>query len=61
MLSVQIVGRNLRFLERVSEELNIPVLGKMPIDTKLAELADGAFDQAENEYLLPAENRLMFL
>ena len=48
-------------IDALSEELNIPVLGKMPIDTKLAELADGAFDQAENEYLLPAENRLMFL
>ena len=48
-------------MDALSEELNIPVLGKMPIDTKLAELADGAFDQAENEYLLPAENRLMFL
>lgn len=48
-------------IDALSEELNIPVLGKMPIDTKLAELADGAFDQAENEYLLQAENRLMFL
>ncbi len=48
-------------IDALSEELNIPVLGKMPIDTKLAELADGAFDRAENEYLLPAENRLMFL
>lgn len=48
-------------IDALSEELNLPVLGKMPIDTKLAELADGNFDQAENEYLLQAENRLMFL
>ena len=48
-------------IDALSEELNLPVLGKMPIDPKLAELANGAFHEAENEYLLPAENRLMFL
>ena len=47
-------------IDALSEELNLPVLGKMPIDPKLAELANGAFHEAENEYLLPAENRLMF-
>lgn len=48
-------------IDALGEELNIPVLGKMPIDTKLAELADGSFHLAENEYLLLAESRLMFL
>ncbi len=48
-------------IDALSEELDIPVLGRMPIDPKLAELANGAFHEAENEYLLQAENRLMFL
>jgi Mrp family chromosome partitioning ATPase len=48
-------------IEQLSEELDIPVLGRMPIDPKLAELADGKFDQAENEYLTAAENRLIFM
>lgn len=48
-------------IDALAEELNLPILGKMPIDTKLAELADGAFHQAENNYLAGAENRLMFL
>ena len=48
-------------IDALSEELDLPVLGKMPIDTGLAELADGRFHEAENEYLLQAENRLMFL
>lgn len=48
-------------IDALAEELDIPVLGKMPIDTKLAELADGSFHKAENDYLAAAENRLMFL
>lgn len=48
-------------IDALAEELGIPVLGKMPIDTKLAELADGEFHKAENDYLAAAENRLMFL
>ena len=48
-------------IDALAEELNLPVLGKMPIDTKLAELADGSFHEAENDYLTAAENRLMFL
>lgn len=48
-------------IDALAEELNIPVLGKMPIDTRLAELADGEFHKAENDYLAAAENRLMFL
>ena len=42
-------------IETLSEELDIPVLGRMPIDPKLAELANGTFHEAENEYLLQAE------
>lgn len=41
-------------IDTLAEELEIPVLGKMPIDTKLAELADGAFARAENGYLKDA-------
>lgn len=48
-------------IDALAEELDLPVLGKMPIDTKLAELADGSFHLAENDYLAAAENRLMFL
>ena len=48
-------------IDALGEELNLPVLGKMPLDTKLAGLADGFFHLAENEYLLLAETRLMFL
>lgn len=48
-------------IDALAEELELPVLGKMPIDTKLAELADGSFHLAENDYLAAAENRLMFL
>lgn len=48
-------------IDALAEELDLPVLGKMPIDTKLAELADGNFHLAENDYLAAAENRLMFL
>lgn len=42
-------------IDALAEELDLPVLGKMPIDTRLAELADGAFHQAENDYLAAAE------
>lgn len=41
-------------IDALAQELEIPVLGKMPIDTKLAELADGAFHQADNAYLAEA-------
>ena len=48
-------------LKKLREELDLPVLGRMPVDPRLAELANGAFHEAENEYLQQAENRLMFL
>ena len=43
-------------IEEVAEELEIPVLGKMPIDTKLAEYVEAErFWQVENEYLAGVE------
>ena len=39
-------------IEEVSKELQVAVLGKMPIDPKLTELSDaGEFAQAVNPYL----------
>lgn len=39
-------------IEEIAAELNVPVLGKMPIDVELAALADdGAFDQVKNPYI----------
>ena len=32
-------------LDALAEELDLPILGRMPIEPKLAELADGHFDQ----------------
>ena len=48
-------------LDALAEELDLPILGRMPIEPKLAELADGHFDQAENRYLSMAEGLLMAL
>lgn len=48
-------------IDGLAEELGLPMLGKMPIDTKLAELADGSFHLAENDYLAAAEAVLMNL
>lgn len=48
-------------IDALAEELELPVLGKMPIDPKLAELANGSFHEAENAFLLQAENRLISL
>lgn len=48
-------------IDALAEELKLPVLGKMPIDPKLAELANGSFHEAENAFLLQAENRLISL
>lgn len=43
-------------IEEVAEELEIPVLGKMPIDTRLAEYVEAErFWQVENEYLAGVE------
>ena len=42
-------------IDEIASELNVPVLGKMPIDVKLAELADsGLFSKIENEYITAA-------
>ena len=48
-------------LDALAEELDLPILGRMPIEPKLAELADGHFDQAENQYLSMVEGLLMAL
>ena len=40
---------------RSLQNWKVPVLGKMPIDVKLAELADsGLFSKIENEYITAA-------
>ena len=42
-------------IDEIAAELKVPVLGKMPIDVKLAELADsGLFGKIENEYITAA-------
>ena len=42
-------------IDEIAVELKVPVLGKMPIDVKLAELADsGLFSKIENEYITAA-------
>ena len=48
-------------LDKLAEELNLPILGRMPIDPKLAELASGEFSKANNEYLAAAESLLIAL
>jgi Mrp family chromosome partitioning ATPase len=41
--------------ETVAEELNVPLLGKMPIDVSLAQMVDnGEFERFEGDYLLKA-------
>ena len=46
---------NPRHIDEIAAELKVPVLGKMPIDVKLAELADsGLFSKIENEYITAA-------
>ena len=42
-------------IEEIAAELNVPVVGKMPIDMEYASKADsGAFDQIDNEYITKA-------
>ena len=48
-------------LDKLAEELDLPILGRMPIDPKLAELASGEFAKANNEYLAAAESMLIAL
>ena len=44
-----------RHIEEIAAELNVPVVGKMPIDMEYASKADsGAFDQIDNEYITKA-------
>jgi small GTP-binding protein len=39
-------------IDAVADEMNLPVLGKLPIVSRFAELADkGAFDDVDNPYL----------
>lgn len=46
-------------VEEVATELSIPVLGKMPIDTALAQAVENEkFSEVENEYLALAAERL---
>lgn len=46
-------------IEEVAEELQIPVLGKMPIDTELAEAVEQErFAEIKNEYLADAAEKL---
>ena len=48
-------------LDKLAEELDLPILGRMPIDPKLAELASGEVAKANNEYLAAAESLLIAL
>ena len=42
-------------IDEIAAELNVPVVGKMPIDMDYASMADrGAFDQINNEYIAKA-------
>ena len=42
-------------IEEIAAELNVPVVGKMPIDMEYASKADsGAIDQIDNEYITKA-------
>ncbi len=46
-------------LEEAAAELNIPVLGKMPLNPEFAELADeGKFHSVENPYLEEAVKKI---
>lgn len=47
-------------IDSISEEIGMEVLGKMPIMTSLAELADeGRFDEVDNEYVMKAVEKIM--
>lgn len=46
-------------IDEIAEELGLPVLGKMPIDPKLAEAVESErFYEADNQYLAGAVNKL---
>ena len=47
-------------IDEVAASVELPVLGKLPIDLKLAELADaGDYAQANVEYLTPARDAVV--
>ena len=47
-------------IDEVAAGVELPVLGKLPIDLSLAELADaGDFAQANVEYLIPARDAVI--
>ena len=46
-------------VDQAAEELGIPVLGKMPIDARLAEAVEQErFHEISNEYLQAAVNKI---
>ena len=54
---IEVFGKS--HIEEIAKELSIPVLGKMPIDPKLAEAVEKeAFYSVKNEYLNGAEKVL---
>lgn len=46
-------------IEELAAEVELPVLGQVPIEPKFAELANGSFAEAENAYLTAAEDLLI--
>ena len=60
MSNVRTVAKTIKIfgeshIDEIAAELNVPVLGKMPIDMAYASKADsGAFDQINNEYITKA-------
>ena len=55
------ISKKISNYDKLAEELDLPILGRMPIDPKLAELASGEFAKANNEYLAAAESLLIAL
>ena len=48
--AIKIFGES--HIDEIAAELEVPVVGKMPIDLSFAELADaGAFDRINNKYI----------
>ena len=55
--SLPLVGES--HIDEVSEELGVPVIGKMPIDASLAEAVENEnFAEVSNDYLAEAVNKL---
>lgn len=54
---IEVFGKS--HVDEAAAEIGVPVLGKMPIDPKFAELSDeGRFDEADNTYLKDAAVKL---